>query len=648
MSRIGKLGAALFAAMLLAPASYGQDGPRPPVPMSYRTWLQLKDNPEALRQLSAGLPPVAAEPGPAPAPPIKPLSELRTLRLPAAFDQLTVSNSVHPASAQNPSAAQRTLTDLQTLRALQTSPFSPEGIAGGLWSHLANVPPGGPYNLGNPLLLTDGTVIAHNTGTPDWYKLTPSNTGSYINGTWTRIASMQSGYAPTWFASAVLPDGRVIVEGGEWIGDNQVWTAQGAIYEPTAGPSGTWTEVKPPVGWKLIGDAQSTILAEDGTFMLANCCDVSEDQTTFYAALLNPADLTWRSTGTHKADLYDEESWTMLADGNILTVDAYTTSIGNLQCGFSTERYDPKTGAWSAAGDVPKQLSDCNAANAESGQPSNELGPQVLMYNGKVIVFGGTTANVAHTALYNTATKTWAAGPDLPSTCTSDVKDVIKHNVPCNMADAPATLLPNGNVLLVASPGKQRLRASFFEYDPTANTYRSVLGTSDADQITSYYVNFLTLPTGQILAVENFTSTVQIYTPSGNFQDAWRPVVTSAPACVVRGNSDIVNGKQLNGLSQSANYGDDQQAATNYPLVRIVNNSSGHVFYARTYGHSTMSVAANALGSTHFQVAKDTETGPSRFYVVANGIPSVGMPITIADAACPVATNKAPAPNTRR
>src|SRR5262249_14129695 len=175
--------------------------------------------------------------------------------------------------------------------------------------------------------------------------------------------------------------------------------------------------------------------------------------------------------------------------------------------------------------------------------------------------------------------------------------------------DAPATLLPNGNVLLVASPGKFHQRASFLEYDAANNSFKSAPGTSDADQITSFYVNFLTLPTGQILAVETYTSTIQIFTPSGTYQAAWQPVVTSAPSCVVPETSYVVSGKQLNGLSQAANYGDDQQAATNYPLVRIVNNSTGHVFYARTSGHSTMTVAPNAPGSTNFKVAKDTELG---------------------------------------
>ena len=74
-------------------------------------------------------------------------------------------------------------------------------------------------------------------GCPDWWRLTPDDTGSYVNGTWTQIASLPSGYAPLYHSSAVLPDGRVIIEGGEYnfyqgLYFVPIWTAEGAIYDP--------------------------------------------------------------------------------------------------------------------------------------------------------------------------------------------------------------------------------------------------------------------------------------------------------------------------------------------------------------------------------------------------------------------------------
>src|SRR5689334_13794464 len=112
-------------------------------------------------------------------------------------------------------------------------------LAEAQWTVLNNQP-GVP--IGTTLLLTDGTVMAQQLtndgfGTSSWWKLTPDISGSYVNGTWTQLASLPSGYAPLWYASAVLPDGRVLVEGGEYNGTSKVLTNQGAIYDPAAN---TW------------------------------------------------------------------------------------------------------------------------------------------------------------------------------------------------------------------------------------------------------------------------------------------------------------------------------------------------------------------------------------------------------------------------
>ena len=65
-------------------------------------------------------------------------------------------------------------------------------------------------------------------------------------------------------------------------------------------------------------------------------------------------------------------------------------------------------------------------------------------------------------------------------------------------------------------------------------------------------------------------------------------------------------------------------------LVRITNTATGHVFYARTHGHSTMGVATGRLKvSTNFDVPSAAETGASSLVVVANGIPSLPVSITV-------------------
>ena len=470
------------------------------------------------------------------------------------------------------------------------------------WVPLVNQP-NANLGLGNPLLLTDGTVIAHEQCGPTWWRLTPDQFGSYVNGTWKRIASLPSGYAPLYFGSAVLPDGRVMIAGGEYnaTGGNcqAVWTTLGAIYDPK---TNVWTPVAPPAGWTSIGDAQSIVLP-NGTYMQANCC-------TTQSALLNATTLTWTPTGKGKFDVNDEEGWTLLPDGTVLTVDAYVFQYAPK--GKNYEIYHPSKGKWTSGprtGTVV-QLWDSypNANNA-----SYEVGPGVLRPDGTVFYSGanGAPGAAGHTAIYDTKTKTWTAGPDFP-----DGLDV---------ADGPAALLPNGNVLVQTSPGVFNLGTKFLEWN--GSTFSNVTGSNtDAPNVSSYYGNMLVLPTGEILWTD--FGNVWVFQHGGSPKAEWRPQIISAPTTVKRGGqSYVVSGYNFNGFSQGAAYGDDAQAATNYPLVQITNRITGNVYYARTHDHSTMAIAYTTPASTNFDVPKKMETGLSYLQVICNGIASV--PVTV-------------------
>jgi hypothetical protein len=137
----------------------------------------------------------------------------------------------------------------------------------------------------------------------------------------------------------------------------------------------------------------------------------------------------------------------------------------------------------------------------------------------------------------------------------------------------------------------------------------------------------LLLPTGQVLMLGY---TQALYTPSGQPQAAWAPHVTSVARRLIHGRTYKVSGTQFNGLSQAMSFGDEYQNATNYPLVRIMNKTSGHVFYAKTHDHSTMGVATGSkLVSTFFDVPANIELGASVLQVVANGIGSPTVTVTV-------------------
>jgi hypothetical protein len=392
--------------------------------------------------------------------------------------------------------------------------------AGGTWTSLSH-PLAPTTNLMNPRLLTNGTVIAHVSCSSLWYKFTPDNTGSYINGTWAAIASM-SGYGPRFFGSGVLPDGRVIIEGGEYNGSGcGARTTKGAIYDPVAN---SWTSVNPPIGWGTISDAGGIVLP-NGAYMQTSCCD-----NPAHAALLNPSTLTWTSTGSGKFDPYDEEAMALLPGGTVLTVDAYTQTG---TCGKGSEQYNPATGGWSSTGNVSNQQADCN-----SNFPSFEVGPLVMRPNGTAVSFSGLTTGTAGTSIYNTSNGTWSAGANIP----------LVLGVPYTLADAPAAVLPNGNILFAASPGNWTQSEQFpgpthwFEMSIADNSITQVADKSDAASFGAWEANLLVLPTGQIMAFTIDGPTVQIYTPAGTFQSSWQPSVSSVPSCVLPGTTYVASG----------------------------------------------------------------------------------------------------------
>jgi hypothetical protein len=443
------------------------------------------------------------------------------------------------------------------------------------WQPLQNQP---TFGASTALLLTDGTVMVHNGGT-DWWRLTPDAYGRYDSGTWSLLASLPAGYSPLYYASAVLPDGRVIVEGGEYNffipGNNTL----GAIYDPT---TNVWTSVVGPKSWCCISDAPSVVLA-NGQFMLAN-------GDTRQQARLDAATLTWTETGTGKADSNNEEGWTLLPNKQVLTVDTRN--------GTNSEVYVPASGKWHSAGSTIVQLS----AGAE-------IGPAVLRPDGTVFATGAS----GHNAVYNTATNSWSAGPDFR----------VSAHGQLSISDGPASLLPNGNVLCDTSPSFSP-PSYFFEFDGT--NLNPVPGPPNASVEPSFYGRMLVLPTGQILFTDGSTN-VEIYTSRGSYNPAWEPRVQSAPSEVNPGGSYVISGHYFNGFSQGAAYGDNAQTATNYPLVRITNRTTGHVFYSRTHDHSFMGVAFGGVVSTHFDVPADQDPGISDLSVVANGIPSA--PVTV-------------------
>ena len=252
----------------------------------------------------------------------------------------------------------------------------------GTWQGLANQP---PFVTSTMILLTDGRVMVQEEATAHWHALTPDAFGSYENGTWSSLADMS--FWRRYYASAMLRDGRVIVIGGEQSGDGGD-TNKGEIYDPV---SNSWSPIPSPLGWADVGDAVCCLFP-DGRLMIGA---LPTPDCTIY----DPTTDSWAAAAS-KAVRSNEETWILLPDESILTVQCWDP--------WESERYSISSNAWKNEGKLPVPLVD---------PVMHEIGPAMLLYDGRVIYFGAANAHGrGRTAIYTppatqAGTGTWARGP---------------------------------------------------------------------------------------------------------------------------------------------------------------------------------------------------------------------------------------------
>jgi hypothetical protein len=471
----------------------------------------------------------------------------------------------------------------------------------GSWTQLSNLP---EFEISMALLLTDGSVLCQVNQQNQWRRLVPDPRGGYSRGVWVRCSD--SPHAPLDYASAVLADGTVFIAGGEYDfgSEDVVDLLAAALYDPVAD---IWTALATPWYWTKIGDAPCCVLS-DGTVLVGS---IEFNTCTVY----DPTSRSWFAAGSKLNTNSNEETWTLLPDGSVLSIDCNGHP--------ATERY--VNGAWRHEPNTPADLVEAS---------SNEVGPAILLPSGNIFAIGATGATAIYVPDRESAKPgTWLPGPTFP-------KDANGSQL--GAKDAPACLLPNGRVLCAVGPvdgiaDHYNGPTTFFEYDPSR---------SNSDALTQHPVQprnnnkapsngiLLLLPSAEVLFF-NGTSDVWIYAPDGKSEPQWAPTITDVATELELGGTYALQGTQLNGLSQACSYGDDAAMATNYPLVRLSSTSPKSIRYCRTFGHSTMGVATGltAIVTTNFKISIDIPVGKYQLSVVANGIASSEVAVKVGEAA---------------
>jgi len=495
--------------------------------------------------------------------------------------------------------------------------------------------------------MTDASVLVHDSYGQDWYRLQPDGNGKYDTAgvVWSGPFPMLN--SRQFFASGVLADGRVYVVGGEYFNGSSIPNDSplGEIFDPQ---TNTWSSLSKPAFFSWVqGDAISCIL-QDGRVIFGSL-------STNQSAIWDPAIDTWTEAGTAFGTLLptkfgnsDEETWSLLPDGTVLTVAITSPPY--------SEKYVPETDTWVAANPMPVELALLSLPDTTVSPPVSvnigEIGPAILLPDGRLFFIGAT----GHTALYTppaiaSQPGSWTAAHNLPADTSGNNFNSPNGNIQTAI-DAPAVLLPGGKVLLV---GGQTVRevdggqvefwshpSTVFIYDPATNSLTKLGAQPPSNGVDCWQSRFLLLPTGQVFMTTQQSQTIVILTDTtiiGTPNPAWKPVITGFTPVMAVGHHYKISGRQINGLSQANSYGDDAQMATNYPIAKFTHASTA-VSYLRTFDFSTLSVATGAaVHSTLVEIPASTAPGSYTLQVIANGIASDSVPVQIVPATPAIAVN---------
>jgi hypothetical protein len=475
-------------------------------------------------------------------------------------------------------------------------------LPAGTWTAFTN--PGNTGGLGTMMLLSNGSILAQGAGvSSDWFELTPGPSGNYASsGSWSFLGPMNT--PRQFFASNVLPDGRVLVLGGEFSGSagKENFTNTGEIFS-----NNQWS---PITNFPLaqFGD-DPTMVLDDGTVL---CGYISGPQTILYnpAAdpLLNPSlpatSTPWIQVAPriHADERGDEETWLKLADGSVLSYDLWN-DVSSAHAS-TAERYIPAIGAWIPAGTVPVDLSDSNF----------EMGGATLLPDGRAWFVGDN----GHTAFYTPpstlfGTGSWTAGPDLPNGQVAD--------------DAPLCQLANGHVLLALDgPGKVYSPPThIYDFNPfvdftTTNPFTQVDPPGvDLSHVKANSCRMLALPDGTACLEVNGSGQLFAYKPDSGPNPAWAPSISGITST---GTTFTLSGTQLNGMSAGASYGDDAEMDSNYPIVEYI-DTHGNFHYAQSFNWSSTDVqTGSTMVSTNYTLPAGVPAGAYLVQVVASSIAS--------------------------
>jgi hypothetical protein len=383
------------------------------------------------------------------------------------------------------------------------------------WQPLINQAPSGPNGIQIMIQATDGSILVQAYDGQTWMKLTPDAKGSYINGTWTTLAPEP--IPRLYFASQILPDGRLFVAGGEYSGPGLLpnWSNTGEIYDSM---SNKWTRIAPypsqsgcPYVDYVSGNTRSGSTRISHIYPYTTGLAVGEG--VFGSGIPNGATIvkvdsphqitiSAAATATTTGDaiflssyfqltacLGDDPSTLLSRDkilvGDLVNANTYVYDTASNSWSLSGSKLYPDSSdeeGWTRTSEGTIVTYDLFASIATNGSYAEKYNPKAGIWSGISPSDGtarGTIPQLSsiplgyelgpslrlqdgrvffvgatpHTALYNPATNTWSAGPNTRGTLNG-----IRS--PFGADDAPGAVLPNGHVIYAADAGPSGFNSS--------------------------------------------------------------------------------------------------------------------------------------------------------------------------------------------
>jgi N-acetylneuraminic acid mutarotase len=444
----------------------------------------------------------------------------------------------------------------------------------------------GRFNQQN-LLLLDGRVLSSGgrDGTTGAFQTTELR--DPVSGLWTPGPAMTA--ARQNHAATLLQTGEVFVSGG--LDANNAALASTERWNPSG--SG-WVAATPMASSARFSHRQT--LLGDGSVLVTGGQTSGSSASLATAERYNPTTGTWASAGTMTVPRVGHRA-TLLRDGRVL-VSGGTSGTAYYA---NVDVYDPGADSWTA---LPPMSVPRGGHRV------------VLLPDGRVMVIGGQTTGGVYldsVEIYDPANNAWSLTGSLSTA----------------RIQAAANVLPTGEVIVAGGTTTGGVVvASAERYDAVAGTWLPAGSLATARRVPGSVL----LHDGRILyaggAVNTgsaTTNSVEVYRRDLGFDDAWRPVISTAPTTVGQGGKLYVTGSRFKGLSEASGGGNaSRNSPTNHPIALLQRMDGGEQLWLGAD-------ALSSFGSTAFTSGPVTgmAAGPALLTVFANGIPSVAKAVVV-------------------